>query len=141
MTYFERQLDKKNLRVILQKEENHNDLRYALILNKDNDGVVFGYDGGGEYSMALISDSKIVQYTDEEYEEEMGWDENIDEWALQTGKEASVIHEIADMLDILGESLDGGLITLNDQYAALLPKGKGLYFGDIEPIDFACTTW
>jgi len=141
MTYFEKQLEKNNLRAIIQKEPNHNDLRYALILNKDDDGVVFSYDGGGQYSMALIGNGHITQYMDDEYEEEMGWDENIDEWAFQIGKDANTIHEIADMLDILGESMDGGLIALNDEYAALLPKGKALYIGDIAPIDFALTTW
>ncbi len=140
MTYFERLLKEKNLKAFIQKEEHSNYLRYALILNEDNDGIVFGYVGSGEYDFALLNNGFQIQYVDEE-EELLGWDENIDEWAHTHGKCAEDITDMLNMTDILGDSLNGSFIELGSDYLPLFDNSCAVSFGIDKPIDFGNTSF
>jgi hypothetical protein len=72
-------MNKQLIKFIQLENENETEVRYAFIgfKNKDNtlSGLVFGYEGGGEHSDAILIGNKYIQ--DELFEEYLEYDDQV----------------------------------------------------------------
>lgn len=128
-------LEDNNYNIFLQKEDDNDNLRYALVLDKNKNGLVFGYEGGGLYGEMFIINGGIMPDVDIEGEE-LDWDKQVELFNNKTGSDGQ---KILDTLCQLGKVVDGGGIELQDKELIKSLEKGAITYGDITPIDYANT--
>lgn len=136
MNKFNEILRKNNLSAFLQIKDDKETLAYALILDENNNGIVHGYEGGGEFTEAFVVNGEVMEdiEVDGEY---LDWDEMGEAWSEKSGSSTKPDTLIGALLE-LGEVQDGGAILLGEDERAVFEdlKAKSIEFGEIEPVDY-----
>lgn len=138
-------LEELGYRAFIQKEARSGQdvLRYALVLDKNNHGAVYGYAGGGVFDEDFVVDGKLMEAScDEEGEPLTEYEELLEEWSVRTGQVDIKYEEMNNLIYSFGEYDDSGFIKLSEDSLALFDgHSEAVTFGEVEPVSFANTYW
>jgi hypothetical protein len=144
-----------NIKLFIQledftKNEEIKDIRYtcAGVINEQGQlsGIVYGYEGGGEYSEQLILNGNFIPNYDEDLDEHLEFDEQITylEDLTEKGFYDKCYNAIEDMMSYDKDTCNYKLKTESNYKFGFFDNGDKVYseFPDqVTPPDYGNTYW